>query len=86
MAVALKSWTKWHATSALIVTAQVFFARRARWVFQQAFSGTGIRIGVPSFDPPNGYHREKWWKTDGGRITFQNEVLKYLCYRFNYRE
>jgi len=80
----LREWTKQHAVSALIVPTEVFFARRARWAFQRSFSGTGIRIEVPSFDPPLGYHRAKWWKTDGGVVTFQNEVLKYLYYRLKY--
>ena len=83
-AVALRGWTKQHATSALIIPAEVFFARRARWVFNREFSRTGIRIEVPSFDPPNGYSRANWWKTEGGFITFQNEVLKYLYYRLKY--
>ena len=83
-AVALKAWTKQHTTSALIIPAEVFFARRARWVFNHEFSGSGIRIEVPSFDPPNGYSRANWWKTEGGLITFQNEILKYLYYRLNY--
>ena len=83
-AVALRNWTKQHATSALIIPAEVFFARRARWTFRREFSGTGIRIEVPSFDPPNGYSRANWWKTEGGPITFQNEVLKYLYYRLKY--
>ena len=83
-AVALKGWTNQHTTSALIIPAEVFFARRVRWIFQREFSGTSIRIEVPSFDPPNGYSRVKWWKTGGGPITFQNEVLKYLYYRLKY--
>ena len=83
-AVALRGWTKQHTTSALIIPTEVFFARRARWVFKREFSGTGIRIEVPSFDPPNGYSRANWWKTEGGFITFQNEVLKYLYYRLKY--
>ncbi|HYK50459.1 MAG TPA: YdcF family protein [Terriglobales bacterium] len=83
-AVALRGWTKQHSTSALIIPTEVFFARRARWVFNRHFSGTGIRIEVPSFDPPNGYSRANWWKTEGGFITFQNEVLKYLYYRLKY--
>jgi uncharacterized SAM-binding protein YcdF (DUF218 family) len=83
-AVALKGWTSQHATASLIIPAEVFFARRARWIFERAFSGTHIRIEVPSFDPPNGYAQAKWWKTKGGPITFQNEVLKYLYYRLKY--
>lgn len=83
-AAALRGWTKQHATSALIIPTEVFFARRARWVFKHEFSGTGIRIEVPSFDPPNGYSRANWWMTEAGFITFQNEVLKYLYYRLKY--
>jgi uncharacterized SAM-binding protein YcdF (DUF218 family) len=83
-ALALREWTKQHATSALIVPTEVFFARRARWVFQRTFSGTGVRVEVPSFDPPNGYHRKNWWKTEGGVVTFQNEILKYFYYRLKY--
>ena len=65
-AVALKGWTKQHTTSALIIPAEVFFARRLRWVLQREFSGTGIRIEVPSFDPPSGYSRVNWWKSRRG--------------------
>jgi uncharacterized SAM-binding protein YcdF (DUF218 family) len=83
-ALAIREWTKQHPVSALIVPTEVFFARRARWVFQRSFSGTGIRIEVPSYDPPFGYHRENWWKTEGGLINFQNEVVKYFYYRLKY--
>ena len=82
--VALRDWTKMHTTSVLIVPAEVFFARRLRWVLQHEFLETGVRIQVPSFDPPNGYRRKEWWKTGGGPITFRNEVLKYLYYRLKY--
>jgi uncharacterized SAM-binding protein YcdF (DUF218 family) len=83
-ALALREWTNQHATSALIVPTEVFFARRARWVFQRTFAGTDVRVEVPSFDPPNGYHRKNWWKTEGGVVTFQNEILKYFYYRLKY--
>ena len=82
--VTLKDWTKTHATSVLIVPAEVFFARRLRWVLQHEFLGSGVRIEVPSFDPPNGYRRKEWWETGGGPITFRNEVLKYFYYRLKY--
>jgi uncharacterized SAM-binding protein YcdF (DUF218 family) len=83
-ALALREWTNQHTTSVLIVPTEVFFARRARWVFQRTFSGADVRVEVPSFDPPNGYHRKNWWKTEGGVVTFQNEILKYLYYRLKY--
>ena len=71
-AIALKVWAERHAASALIVPAEPFFARRVRWVFQREFSGTAVRIEVPSFDPPSGYSRAEWWKTTEGVVTFQN--------------
>jgi hypothetical protein len=83
-ALALKHWTEEHTTFALIVPAEVFFSRRLRWVLRRRFSGTDVRIAVPSFDPPKGYSRQNWWKSEGGVITFQNEVVKYLYYRVNY--
>jgi uncharacterized SAM-binding protein YcdF (DUF218 family) len=82
-AVALKEWTKQHPISTVIIPAEVFFARRARWVFRGEFSGTGIRIEVPSFDPPHAYSRAGWWKT-GGWSTFPSEVIKYVYYRLRY--
>jgi hypothetical protein len=82
--VALRDWTKMHATSVLIVPAEVFFARRLRWVLQREFLGTRVHVEVPSFDPPNAYRLKEWWKTGGGPITFRNEVLKYFYYRLRY--
>lgn len=83
-AIALKSWTKRQATSVLVIPAELFFARRVRWIFQREFSGTTVHIEVPSFDPPSGYSRAEWWKTEAGVVTFQNEVLKYFYYRLKY--
>jgi hypothetical protein len=83
-AVAIKRWTEQHATSALIIPVEVFFARRVRWIFQRELLGTAVRIEVPSFDPPRGYSQAEWWKTEEGVITFQNEIIKYFYYRLKY--
>lgn len=83
-AVALKSWAHQNVVSALIIPTEIFAARRVRWIFHREFAGTGIRVEVPSFDPPRGYARANWWKTEYGVLTFQNELLKYLYYRFRY--
>jgi hypothetical protein len=53
-------------------------------MFGHEFAGTGVRIEVPSFDPPRLYTRAEWWKTEDGVLAFQNEVLKYLYYRLKY--
>jgi uncharacterized SAM-binding protein YcdF (DUF218 family) len=83
-AVALKSWAHRNVVSALIIPTEIFSARRVRWTFRREFAGTAVQIEVPSFDPPRNYTRAKWWKTEQGVITFQNEVLKYLYYRLKY--
>lgn len=83
-AVALKDWTDRNAASVLIIPTEIFSARRVSWMFGHEFAGTGVRIEVPSFDPPRLYTRAEWWKTEDGVLAFQNEVLKYLYYRLKY--
>ena len=83
-AVALKSWTDLNMASALIIPTETFSARRVRWMFRREFAGTGVRIEVPSFDPPRLYSSAEWWKTELGIITFQNEIIKYIYYRWEY--
>lgn len=83
-AIALKRWTERHAITAVIIPAEPFFTRRVRWVFRHEFAGTGVRIEVPSYDPPGRYSRTGWWKTWEGVIAFRNEVLKYIYYRLKY--
>lgn len=83
-AIALKSWADRNAASVLIVPTEIFPARRVRWMFRREFTGTGVRIEVPSFDPPGLYNRTNWWESEDGVISFQNEILKYLYYRLKY--
>ncbi len=83
-AVALRSWADRNRVSALIIPTEIFPARRVNWIFHREFAQTGIRIEVPSFDPPNAYTRDNWWKSEDGVIEFQNEILKYLYYRLKY--
>jgi len=30
------------------------------------------------------YTVDNWWKTEGGVIAFQNEVIKFIYYRLKY--
>jgi uncharacterized SAM-binding protein YcdF (DUF218 family) len=83
-AVALKDWADRNVVSVLIIPTEIFSARRVRWIFNREFAGTGVRIEVPSFDPPRLYRRAEWWKTEDGMLAFQNEVLKYIYYRLKY--
>ena len=82
-AVALKDWADRNGPSVLIIPTEAFSARRVRWTFRHEFAGTPVRIEVLSIDPP-GFTRAAWWKSEGGVIAFQNEVLKYIYYRLKY--
>jgi uncharacterized SAM-binding protein YcdF (DUF218 family) len=82
-AVALRDWVERHGVASVIMPTEVFTARRVRWVFNREFAGRGVRIQVLSLEPPD-YTRTEWWRTHGGLIAFQNEVIKYIYYRLHY--
>ena len=82
-AVALRDWADQHGVSRIIVPTEIFTARRVRWIFNREFAGSSVHLQVPSYDPPE-YTRADWWQTEAGMISFQNEVMKYLYYRFKY--
>ena len=79
-AVALRNWVDQRHVSRVIIPTEIFAARRVRWIFDREFSGSSVRVEVPSFEPPN-YSRAEWWKNEAGMVAFQNEVLKYIYYR-----
>jgi len=82
-AVALREWAERNAASTFVIPSEPFFARRVQWIFRREFSGRPVTVGVRPFDPP-GFSHERWWETEQGANAFQNEVLKYLYYRWKY--
>jgi hypothetical protein len=82
-ALALREWTMGHRASILIIPTDIFAARRVSWTFRREISAEKVHIEVPSYESMN-YTRAEWWKTEAGLIAFQNEVLKYVYYRWKY--
>ena len=82
-AVALREWVKQNGVSAFIIPTEIFSARRVQFIFRRVLSEQTRRIEVLTLEPPQ-YTRANWWQTETGLIAFQNEVLKYLYYRFKY--
>lgn len=82
-AIALREWTEQNAASVFIIPTEIFSARRVQWIFRREFFGRAVIIEVTPVEPPE-YTREEWWKTELGLATFQNELLKYTYYRWNY--
>jgi uncharacterized SAM-binding protein YcdF (DUF218 family) len=82
-AVALREWAvRTHAQSLIVPTEDVS-ARRQRWVLEHVFAGSGISVRVPALSPSE-YNDREWWRSPSGLLTFQNEILKYIYYRFKY--
>jgi hypothetical protein len=82
-ALALRKWAELNGASVFIIPSEIFSARRVRWIFRREFCGTAVRVEVPYTESP-GYARWDWWKTEQGLLAFQNEVLKYIYYRWKY--
>lgn len=81
-AVALRDWAKHSGAHTILVPTDIFAARRLRWIMHRVFGNDAVVL-VPAIDPPD-YTRNDWWKTEGGVVTFQNEVVKYVYYRLKY--
>jgi uncharacterized SAM-binding protein YcdF (DUF218 family) len=82
-AVALREWAvRTHAHSVIVPT-EAFSSRRVRWVIESELTGSGIQVQVPALDETE-YGPSDWWKDEKGVIVFQNEVIKYVYYRFKY--
>jgi uncharacterized SAM-binding protein YcdF (DUF218 family) len=81
-ALALHEWAERTGAHSVIVPTELFSTRRLHWILHHVFAAE-MDIRVPALEP-GGYRRDDWWKYEGGLISFQNEVLKYLYYRLNY--
>ena len=82
-AVALREWAERNDASVFIIPTEIFTARRVQWIFRRQLSGGSSIIEVVPFDPPE-YTRDEWWKTEIGSAKFQDEILKYIYYRWKY--
>jgi uncharacterized SAM-binding protein YcdF (DUF218 family) len=81
--VALREWAERAHVTRIIVPTETFSSRRVKWTMQHSFALTKIRVRVLALEPWE-YSRYQWWRREGGLISFQNEVLKYIYYRLKY--
>ena len=72
---ALKAWAEHNTASVLIIPIEPFSTRRARWIFQREFYGTGVRIEISSLGTE--YYVVSANLTHELLIVFQREILKY---------
>jgi uncharacterized SAM-binding protein YcdF (DUF218 family) len=83
--IALREWAGRNRASRLIIPTEIFSSRRVQWMFSHTLAGTGTHVLVPALDTLE-YKRDEWWREEQGVIAFQNEVAKYVYYRFKYRD
>jgi uncharacterized SAM-binding protein YcdF (DUF218 family) len=76
-------WAQQHGARNLIVVTEIFHTRRARWIFRKRFKGTGTDIQMVAVEPVE-YQAKNWWHSEQGLIAFQEEIFKFLYYRFKY--
>ena len=82
-AVALRGWLQTNQLNSVAIPTEDFHTRRVRFIFHRVLADADVAIYVTSV-PHRYYDHDRWWTHEHGLITFQNEVIKYLMYRFRY--
>jgi uncharacterized SAM-binding protein YcdF (DUF218 family) len=80
---AVRAWVEKSGAKTIIIPTDPFHTRRARWVFSKELRGTKTGIHVIAVNAVH-YRVKDWWRHEEGWVAFQNEVIKYIYYRFNY--
>jgi uncharacterized SAM-binding protein YcdF (DUF218 family) len=81
-AMALRQWAVAAGAHSIIVPTSIFESRRLAWMLHRAFGSDAV-VRVVALEPLD-YSRADWWHSEGGIISFQNEIIKYVYYRANY--
>jgi uncharacterized SAM-binding protein YcdF (DUF218 family) len=76
-------WIKRSGAKSILITTDPFHTRRALWIYQKELRATKTEIHVVPVNPVR-YRADDWWRHEEGVIAFQNEVIKYIYYRFEY--
>ena len=79
---ALHQWAVDAGVHSIIVPTEIFPSRRVAWTLHHVF-GKEIVVRVVALDPLD-YDRTNWWRSEGGVVGFQNEIIKYFYYRAKY--
>lgn len=82
-AMAVLEWARANHAQRVIVTTDPFHTRRAKWVFRQVLGASGIDTVVVAAQPRD-YSVDEWWRSETGLIEFQNEIIKFVYYRFHF--
>jgi uncharacterized SAM-binding protein YcdF (DUF218 family) len=76
-------WAKINDVNSVIIPIDIFFTRRARWIFNHELGPAGIRSTVHAVTPKT-YSVDNWWQHEAGLVSFRNELIKFAYYRLRY--
>jgi uncharacterized SAM-binding protein YcdF (DUF218 family) len=80
---AVGDWARQTGAKKIIIITEKFPSRRVRWAFNRELAPIGVKVMVRAERNPE-YEYERWWKSEYGIVEFENEVVKYVYYRFKY--
>lgn len=79
----IREFARSHRLHRVTVVTTAYHTARARWIFRQTLSGTGIDVRMAAARAP-AYDEADWFETDEGLTDYFNEALKTLYYRLVY--
>ncbi|MBI3852532.1 MAG: YdcF family protein [Verrucomicrobia bacterium] len=80
---AVARWAKSSSAKSVIIPTDLFHSRRAKWIFTKRLKTTATNVRVVALSASE-CDSLSWWKTEGGVLNFQNEVLKFIYYVLKY--
>ncbi len=86
-AVVVADWARETAARSIVVVTDPLHTRRSRWTFRTVFAAREAAGGVaPTVHvvaaETRDYEVDRWWCSEVGLITLQNEVIKFAWYRW----
>jgi len=78
-----RDYAEKHGLKSMIVVTTAFHTRRARWIFDRVFAGSGIRLSYAAAYDPH-VNERNWYTSDEGLVTYFSETLKTLYYYLRY--
>jgi uncharacterized SAM-binding protein YcdF (DUF218 family) len=77
----VKEYAAEHGLRSILVVTSPYHSRRALWVFNNAFAGTGVRVGVAGISQgSNAPSPATWWLTIRGWQLVPSEYGKMVLY------
>lgn len=80
---AVRTWAIEHRPKVIIIPTDLFHTRRVNWLMEKQLKDLHVDVRIVALDTPE-YNRTNWWQHEQGVVAFQNEIIKYLLYRWRY--